>query len=31
MFEFNEESVPNYRVIDADQQAGSAAGKHDLQ
>ncbi|MBV8762465.1 MAG: outer membrane lipoprotein carrier protein LolA [Deltaproteobacteria bacterium] len=30
-FEFNEKSVPTYRVIDADQQAGSAAGKHDLQ
>jgi outer membrane lipoprotein carrier protein len=29
-FEFNEKSVPSYRVIDADQQAGSAA-KQQLQ
>lgn len=31
IFEFTPASVPTYRVIDADQQAGSAAGKHDLQ
>ena len=30
-FEFNEKSVPSYRVVDADQQAGSAAGKQQLQ
>lgn len=30
-FEFNEKSVPTYRVIDADQQAGSGAGKQQLQ
>jgi outer membrane lipoprotein carrier protein len=29
-FEFNEKSVPSYRIIDADQQAGSAA-KNQLQ
>lgn len=31
LFEFTPASVPSYRVVDADQQAGSAAGKHDLQ
>ncbi len=30
-FEFNPASLPSYRVIDADQQAGSPAGKQQLQ